>query len=66
MSMSSDAAELSSLRTQLEELTHRIVAVGDTYRESDDSAITGELDQAERALHGARRSVDRAIDLLQA
>jgi hypothetical protein len=66
MSMSSDAAELSSLRAQLEDLTRRLVAVGDTYRESDDSAITGEVDQAERALLAARRSVDRAIDLLQA
>jgi hypothetical protein len=66
MSMPSDAAELSSLRAQLEDLTQRVVVVGDTYRESDDSAITGELDQAERALHAARRSVDRAIDLLQA
>ncbi|MFN8027895.1 MAG: hypothetical protein U0W40_16495 [Acidimicrobiia bacterium] len=65
MSMSSDAAELSSLRSQLEELTRRLVAVGDVYRDSDDSAIAGELDQAERALLGACRSVDRAIDRLK-
>jgi hypothetical protein len=64
MSMSSDAAELSSLRSQLEELTRRVVGVGDIYRESDDSAIAGELDQAERALLGAARSIDRAIDRL--
>jgi hypothetical protein len=64
MSMSSDAAELSSLRSQLDELTRRIVGVGDTYRESDDSAITAELDQAERSMLAAQRSVDRAIDRL--
>jgi len=64
MSMTSDAAELSSLRSQLEELTVRVVTVGDTYRNSDDSAIASELDQAERSLLSACRSVDRAIDRL--
>ena len=64
MSMTSDAAELSSLRSQLEELTRRVVGVSDTYRESDDSAIAGELDHAERSLLGAARSIDRAIDRL--
>jgi hypothetical protein len=64
MPPSSDAAELSSLRTQVEELTDRLVAVGDRYRETDDSAVASELDQAERSLGAARRSVDRAIGLL--
>jgi hypothetical protein len=61
---SSDFAELSSLRAQLEELTARVVAVGDRYRDSEDSAISAELDQAERALLGANRSLDRAAGLL--
>jgi hypothetical protein len=64
MSMTSDAAELSSLRSQLEELTVRVVRVGDTYRDTDDSSIASELDQAERSLLSACRSVDRAIDRL--
>ena len=64
MSMTSDAAELSSLRSQLEELTVRVVRVSDTYRDTDDSAIASELDQAERSLLSAGRSVDRAIDRL--
>jgi len=64
MSMTSDAAELSSLRSQLEELTVRVVRVSDTYRDTDDSAIASELDQAERSLLSACRSVDRAIDRL--
>jgi hypothetical protein len=64
MSMTSDAAELSSLRSQLEELTVRVVRVGDNYRDTDDSAIASELDQAERSLLSACRSVDRAIDRL--
>lgn len=61
----SDAAELSSLRSQLEELNERIVGVGDRYRETDDSAVAAELDQAERSLHGAKRAVERAITLLE-
>ena len=64
MTASSDFAELSSLRSQLEELTARIVAVGDRYRDSDDSAISAEIDQAERALLGAARSLYRAGGLL--
>ncbi len=64
MAASSDFAELSSLRAQLEELTTRVVAVGDRYRDSDDSAIAGELDQAERSLLGAVRALDRAAGML--
>jgi hypothetical protein len=64
MAASSDFAELSTLRTQVEELTTRVVAVGDRYRDSDDSAIAAELDQAERALRGAVRALDRAGGML--
>jgi hypothetical protein len=64
MAASSDFAELSSLRAQLDELTARVVTVGDRYRDTDDSAISAELDQAERALLGATRSLDRAAGLL--
>jgi hypothetical protein len=61
---SSDFAELSSLKSQLDDLTARVVAVGDRYRDTDDTAIAAELDQAERALLGAGRSLDRAAGLL--
>ena len=61
---SPDFAELSSLRAQLDELTARVVAVGDRYRDTDDSAIAAELDQAERTLIGATRALDRAASLL--
>jgi hypothetical protein len=64
MAASSDFAELSTLRAQLEELTDRVVAVGDRYRDTDDSAIAAELDQAERALRGAVRALDRAGGML--
>ncbi len=60
----SSRAELSTLHSQLEELTTRVVAVADRYRESPDSAITAELDSAERNLLTARRSVERALKIL--
>jgi hypothetical protein len=64
MAAPSDFAELSSLRAQLEELTTRVVTVGDRYRDTDDSAVAGELDMAERSLLGAIRSLDRAAGML--
>jgi hypothetical protein len=60
----SDHAELSSLHSQLEELTARVVAVADRYRETPDSALTAELDAAERNLLTARRSIQRALQEL--
>ena len=60
MATGSAHAELSTLHSQLEELTVRVVAVADRYRDSPDSAITAELDAAERNLLTARRAVERA------
>jgi hypothetical protein len=56
----SDIAELSTIGSQLEELALRVEAVGDRYRNSPDSAITNDIDLAERSLIGARRAIDRA------
>ena len=64
MSATSDFAELSSLQAQVGDLTDRVVAVGDRYRDTDDSAISAEIDQAERALLGAVRALDRASRLV--
>ena len=46
----SDLAELSTIGAQLDDLVARVVAVGDHYRESPDSAVTNDLDLAERSL----------------
>ncbi|MBA2326643.1 MAG: hypothetical protein H0V95_08370 [Actinobacteria bacterium] len=62
---SSDRAELSTLRSQLEELTERVVAVASRYRDTFDSAVAGDLYAAERSLFGARRALDRAIATLE-
>jgi hypothetical protein len=62
---SSDLAELSSLRAQLEDLAARVLVVADRYRESPDSAVTSDLDLAERALLGARRALERASETIR-
>jgi hypothetical protein len=64
MSASSDIAELSPLRAQVDELTARVTAVAERYDDTDDSAVAAELFAAERALLGAKRSLDRAITFL--
>ncbi len=64
MSAQSDHAELSTLRSSLEESTERLVKVADGYRDGEDSAVTGDLDQAERSLVAARRAIDRALRTL--
>ena len=62
---SSDLAELSSLQAQLAELAARVVAVGDRYRDTADSAVSNDLDLAERNLLAARRALERANDTLK-
>ena len=62
MAASSDLAELSTLRTQIEELTDRILAVADNYDHTPDAAIAAELFSVERALVTARRALERATE----
>ncbi len=64
MGAASDHAELSTLRSALEESTDRLVAVADRYRGTDGSAVAGDLDTAERGLLAARRAIERAIRTL--
>jgi FixJ family two-component response regulator len=64
MSASSDRAELSTLRSQLEELARRVEAVADRYADTADSQIASDLYAAERTMISARRAVDKAIAAL--
>ncbi len=64
MNASSDHAELSTLRSSLEECTQRVVKVADRYRNTDESATASDLDSAERGLITARRALDRALRTL--
>jgi hypothetical protein len=61
---SSDLAELTTLRSQLEELTQRVEAVAKRYDDTPDSQIASDLYAAERLLVSARRSLDKAIGAL--
>lgn len=64
MGPDSDSAELSSLRTLIEDAATRVVAVADAYRDGPDSGVASELDQVERGLVSAARAAGRALDLL--
>jgi hypothetical protein len=60
----SDLAEMSTIRSQIAELTARVVKVAERYDKTPDSAIAGDLFGAERALVNAQRSIDRAAAAL--
>jgi len=64
MSSASDLAELSSVRSQLEEMTNRVAAIATRYQATPDSAVAIDLFEAERALTSAGRVIDRAITAL--
>src|SRR5262245_59204164 len=61
----SDIAELSTIGAQLDDLAKRVVALGDRYRDSPDSAVANDVDLAERSLIAASRAIARAGRTLQ-
>jgi hypothetical protein len=61
MTSTSDRAELSTLRSQVEDLVERITPIAERYGESPDSAIATDLFAGERALLSAGRALDQAI-----
>jgi hypothetical protein len=65
MASDSDQAELSTLQSQLDDITRRVVAVSDGYRDTPDSAIVAELDTAERNLLAAGRALERVLKFLR-
>src|SRR4051794_13348670 len=64
MSASSHQAELSSVRSQLEELRARVEKIALTYQGTPDSAVAADLFEADRALTTAGRTIDRALTAL--
>jgi hypothetical protein len=64
MPATSDLAVLSSIVAQVDELTQRVTELAERYGATPDSAIASELYATERALATARRSLDRAMTLL--
>ncbi len=59
-----DLAELSTIGSQIAELTTRVVKVAESYEKTPDSAIASDLFGAERFLVNARRALDRASSAL--
>ncbi|HZJ26851.1 MAG TPA: hypothetical protein VFF40_07555 [Acidimicrobiia bacterium] len=64
MNRGSDHAELATLRSQLTELTERVVIVAERYDGTPDSAIASDLFTVERQLVSARRAIERAVRAL--
>jgi hypothetical protein len=64
MSTTSDHAVLSSVVAQIDEMVRRVTDLAEQYGESPDSAIAAELYATERSLVGARRSLERVMNLL--
>jgi hypothetical protein len=64
MPPSSDLAELTTLRSQLEELARRVETVAEHYDDTPDSQIASDLYAVERLLINARRSLDKATSAL--
>jgi hypothetical protein len=64
MANSSDLAEMSTIRSQIAELTVRVVKVAERYEKTPDSAIASDLFGAERFLINAQRAIDRAANAL--
>jgi len=64
MSSALDLAELSSVRSQLDEMTNRVAGIASRYLATPDSSVAIDLFEAERALISAGRVIDRAITAL--
>jgi hypothetical protein len=63
-STGSDLAELSSVRSQLGELSKRVETIAIRYQGTPDSAVAVDLFEAERSLNSAGRVLDRALTAL--
>jgi hypothetical protein len=64
MNASSDRALLSSITTQVDEISRRVTDLAEEYGTTPDSAVAAELFAVERSLNSATRSLDRASRLL--
>lgn len=56
-----DAPALTAVRTELERLTARLVAIADAHRDDPDDPLTPQLDELERTLVSATRRLDRIL-----
>ena len=61
----SEVALLSSIVSQIEDLTRRVTDLAEAYGSTPDSAIASEMFAAERALVTARRALERATRFME-
>jgi hypothetical protein len=59
--MDDDRAPLTPLATALDELTHRVTALAETYSGGVDDQVSSELFEIERSLQQAARRLDRLV-----
>ncbi len=59
--MADDRSELSSLATQVDELTKRVAAAGERLDGDPTEEVAASLFEVERALRTAGRALDRAV-----
>ena len=63
--MGDTAAQLSSVRTSLEDLTKRVTDVADGYKGTDRDDVAVELYEVERALLNAGRKLETVVRRLR-
>ncbi len=56
--------ELSTLRSQLDDVARRVTQMAEEFGETPDSAIAANLFAVEQALHGARIRLERAGEMI--
>jgi hypothetical protein len=56
-----DVAALTSVHTELERITERLVAIADRHRDDPDDPLTGPLDELERTIVSSSRRLERLI-----
>jgi hypothetical protein len=59
--MESDLAELSTVATQLVELTERITVMAERHRGTDYDGVAVRLFEVERSMHSAERNLRAAL-----
>jgi hypothetical protein len=62
---SSDAAQLSSVASALDDLTTRVAEAAERLRRSRDDAVAADLDEVERALRAASRRLASTLRTLR-
>jgi methyl-accepting chemotaxis protein len=61
----SAGAQLSSVSTALNEMTHRVTEIADSLADTDRDDVAAVLYEVERSLTNATRRLEKAVDALR-